>query len=880
MTLVRDTVANFIGGVSQQPDKLMFPNQSKTLVNYLLSPQTGLKDRPPTEHIAKLMNTLSVHPKCATIIKEDEEYEIILTGSGIKVFDLNGNEKTVNIETATLTDYVTETYTYTLTKQTYKQAKKNGKVIKDTYKITFVYSFGNFTINFTKKIKTKKPATYSGSARNLSLGMEVFNPDGSFYGKITALNIQNSTVTITKEADVDYNYNPVTYITSANPLQELDTITIGDYTFLINNTIATEMYEETYPNPLANSALIFVKQGDYTTDYTVSVTYNDNTSTFTYTTTSTASTTKTNNIATQLYNSISASLTSLNGWNIKKVNSCILINRTDGDDFKVEVADSNAGYDLYSFHEEASSLEVLPTTAPNGFILKIIGEAVSSEDDYYVQFETTNDSDFGIGTWKECPSPKCKYALKAQTMPHGLVREADGTFTLKILDWGQRNCGDEDSAPTPSFIGNTIQELYTYKGRLGILSNDKVCFSDTQDIFSFFRRTTLTSLDTDPIDISSNAKMVLLRHSLPFNEELLVFSETSIFNIKGGDIFSNSTVGCNLVMEYPCSKNVKPINTGGTGLFLFENGDYSRVMELYVTSTYSLDARDITEQIPSYLLKGVYKMEGSTANNLVCFLTTTDRSKIYVYNYYYSSEQKAQSAWSEWEFKNANILNVDFKDNWLYLVVQYSDGIYLEKMNFSAKNKENNLDYLFYLDRKVYFNNTTVSNNITTITLPYTPDNTVTVVDNKGFPLDYTISGKVITIDGTYTSLIVGNTFKSLWEMPLIFVRQQTSNGGIKVKEGILMLRDINLCYADTGYFRIKVTPTYNTNITSEFEFTGKLSGMKSSTIGELNVSDGTFLLPVIAKNDEIKIEVINDGYMPSCFLSLEWLGDFNIRGE
>ena len=47
MTLVRDTVANFIGGVSQQPDKLMYPNQSKRLVNYLPMPSIGLKDRPP-----------------------------------------------------------------------------------------------------------------------------------------------------------------------------------------------------------------------------------------------------------------------------------------------------------------------------------------------------------------------------------------------------------------------------------------------------------------------------------------------------------------------------------------------------------------------------------------------------------------------------------------------------------------------------------------------------------------------------------------------------------------------------------------------------------------------------------------------------------------
>ena len=29
MALTQDTIPNFIGGVSQQPDKLMFPNQSK-----------------------------------------------------------------------------------------------------------------------------------------------------------------------------------------------------------------------------------------------------------------------------------------------------------------------------------------------------------------------------------------------------------------------------------------------------------------------------------------------------------------------------------------------------------------------------------------------------------------------------------------------------------------------------------------------------------------------------------------------------------------------------------------------------------------------------------------------------------------------------------
>lgn len=774
MTLVRDTVANFIGGVSQQPDKLMYPNQSKKLINYLPLPSIGLKDRPPTEHVAKLSGVLNAHPLCHTIIKEDEKYEVIIAGDGtVKVFDLDGNEKTVTVE----------------------------------------------------------------------------------------------------EGCADY-------ITTNKPLKDLYAITIADYTFILNKTVVTALNDETYPNPYATSALIFVRQGNYTTDHKIIV---NGEVAADFTSTSDLATTKTNTIASNLYDGLVSKLGQTD-WNITKSGSVICLHKKDGTDFTIKSEDSNADNDLYAFYKSADAINLLPAVAPNGFILKIIGEDINKADDYYVQFETSDDSTFGSGSWKECCSPDIKYKINPATMPHALIRKEDGSFSFEAVKWTSRGAGDEDSAPTPSFIGNTIQDIFTHKGRLGFLSVDKSIYSDTQDIFSFFKKTTLSELDTDPIDVGSNSKMVLLKHNLPFNEELLLFSETSAFSIKGGDVFSNSTAAIDLTMEYPCSRFVKPVNAGGTGFFLFENGDYSRVMEIYITSTYSVDARDVTEQVSGYLPKGMYKIAGSTANSLACFLSTAETDAIYVYNYYYSSEQKAQSAWSKWVFENTKILNVDFHDNWMYLVTQYEDGVYLEKMNFTPKNKEIGLNYLFYLDRKVYLTGDSLTTdeekNITTFSLPYTPVNTVTVINDKGFPLDYTIDeNNTVTIQGSVNSLVVGNSFTSRWEMPLIYYRHQTQNG-TKVVEGTLMLRDINLCYADTGYFKIIVTPEYSTNITSEFEFTGKPGGMKSATVGEINVSNGTFLLPVIARNEEVSIEIINDSYLPSCFLSLEWLGDFVQRGQ
>ena len=890
MSLVKDTIGNFIGGVSQQPDKLMYPNQSKRLVNFQLSPSVGLKDRPPTEHIRKLIDTQDIHPLCTTVIKEDDDYEVVLTGDDVRVFGLDGVERGVEVDILEGTTGTTETYSYALVERKVTNKKKTAALYK--------YTVGTMTLWFKgsySETKNKKTGAVTKTWDKLKKDKKLYTNKACssqyYYGIVQSIDTTNQVVTILRPNKNVVDYDPLDYITSDNPLKELTTATVGAYTFIVNRTVKTKMLSDKPTNPFKNGALIFVKQGNYKADYKILV---NGTEVATYTATDDIATTKTNAIARNLYDDLVSNLNPSGQtaqWIIDLKGSVIALRKVNNGAFTIQTIDSNAHRDLFSFYRTAEDLSVLPTVAPNGFILKIIGENINIADDYYVKFQTSDGSNFGTGSWQECCSPDVTYKIDPRTMPVALVRNDDGNFVLTTIDWANRQAGDEESAPTPSFIGNTIQDIFAHKGRLALLAEDKVIFSDTEDVFSFFKKTTLTELETDPIDIGSNSKMVLLQHSLPYNEALLLFSYNSEFTIRGGDVFSNNTVACDLTMEYACSPYCKPVNSSNYGYFVYENGDYSRAMEIYITNTYTTDARDITEQAPSYLPKGIFKIASSPANSMLCFLSTETPEKVYVYNYYYTSENKAQSAWSEWEFEGGKVINVDFKENYCYLVIQYSDGIYLNRMNFTQQYKEPNLNYLFYLDRKVYYdvNETytdiddisySLENGNTVITLPYTPSTNFHVIDSRGFPLTYTLDGTTCTIEGEHDRVVVGNTFTSLWELPLIFLRQESSSGGLKVREGILMLRDINLTYANTGYFRIKVTPKYTTNITSTFEYTGKILGMASATIGQMNVADGTFLLPVIAKNDEVKIEVINDNYMPSCFLSLEWLGDFTVRGQ
>ena len=142
------------------------------------------------------------------------------------------------------------------------------------------------------------------------------------------------------------------------------------------------------------------------------------------------------------------------------------------------------------------------------------------------------------------------------------------------------------------------------------------------------------------------------------------------------------------------------------------------------------------------------------------------------------------------------------------LTIQYNDGIYLEVIDFTPRLKGFELDFLIYLDRKVDINSFTAVNDKYKFALPYgIEDNTnFKVVDTKGFNLTYTIDSGYCFIKKNVTGVKIGFTYSSKWQIPTIYVRQANETS-IKVFEGTLMLRDLILAYANTGYFVVKVSP-------------------------------------------------------------------------
>lgn len=687
------------------------------------------------------------------------------------------------------------------------------------------------------------------------------------------------------------------YLSNLNPRYDLSGVTIGDYTFILNKTKQTAMTADIKQNNYPNSAIIYVKSGKYSSDYKI---YINDVEKATYSSDTTDATIKTNFIAVKLVDALNTNLAPLaNNWNIARRGSVILLQNLANTDFDIRVEDSNGNNCLYAFKDVADAITDLPDVAPNGFTLKIQGKKESKDDDYYVGFKCNNQNatstTFSKGGWLECAGVGVKTTIDKSTMPYALIRKSDGTFSFETIPYTLRSAGDDYSNEIPSFIGSSLNEMFVYKNRLGLLSGESICLSSIKDIFSWFKETTLTDLDTDPIDVTATTgKRGDLRYVLPYNLDLLIFTALSQYILKGSGVLTSKTISIDLTTEFENSLKCTPVNAGNNVFFTFERNNFTGLRQFYTNQNYVNDAEDLTSWVPTYIPKNVYKIISSTLEDVNLFLTEEEPNSIYVYKYLFSNGENKQTSHCKWEFSSdAKIIGGEFVQSTLYLVVQYPDGVYLEKIDMTpglfdidyTTTAGHSINFLTRLDRKITNLNPIydADSNETLFIFPYNPTNGVQII-NKANGLPLTILDKfvnngclvcVASGDHTDKDLIAGTLYDHYFELPTLYYRSYDRiNSKLTVVDGNLQILDLYLNYGETSYFQVDVTPLYQDTIT--FEFTGITLGTPTAELNTCPITDGEFPVPVLCKNTEVDIVIRNNTYRPSAFLDGSFEADYS----
>lgn len=524
----------------------------------------------------------------------------------------------------------------------------------------------------------------------------------------------------------------------------------------------------------------------------------------------------------------------------------------------------------------------LSATATDGAIFYVSSQSGVTGKGYYVKYSAANNA------YIECPQPDIYTELDPATMPHKLVRNSDGTFTFSPLDWVPRKVGDYASNPWPTFVGRKINDTFFYRNRLGFLSDENVILSTAGDYYNFFAKTVTAVTDADPIDLAvANTKVSILRYAVPFDKVLLLFADQTQFQLTAADILSPKTVKAEPVTEFTCSSFCRPVGAGQQLFFVSPKPNASAVREYFVQQdSFTNDAADITSHVPSYIPPGIFHLAVSTTEDTLFGLTSQERNALYVYKYYWGPQEKVQSAWQKMLLDPADvILGIECVGSVAYLVVSRSDGIYLEEMALQAADTDVGLPFPVLLDRKVFMTGTyNPTTNITSWTLPWTPVGDVEMVLGASYGSRAGSSsgltkgaGTVVTAPGDYSAgpVYIGVRYKARYRFSEQYIKDANKQ---PIASAVLKIRRMLVTYAESGYFRVEVTPPGRE--TSTYLFTGKTLGVAGVKLGYPALSAGSFRFPVLSSTKGLVIELINDSPFPSAFQSAEWEGEMVVQAR
>lgn len=660
------------------------------------------------------------------------------------------------------------------------------------------------------------------------------------------------------------------YLNSSDPASDFRFVTVADTTFILNRSVTVlgqNVAEDGSRLDPSTRCTVTIKRAVASTDYKIFengglisiMTTQDNT-------TAATALEGTAEIAEALRVSLAANGRS----DAEVIGSSVTWTANVGT--TVTVLDQFGGNAMRVIRDSVQEFSDLPPQEKVGRLVRVVGDADSTGDDYFVRFNGN--------VWEEVVGYNQGRRLNATTMPHKLV-DNGSSFEFTTFTWPERTCGDADSNPQPTFVGNTINHLFLYKARLGFLSDENLIMSETSNYENFFRNTVAQVLDTDRIDVASNTGRVnVLLHAAAFGNNLVLFSDKQQFKVTQGDTLTPSTVGLQPTTTYDNSTRVAPVNSGANVFFAVDGTNFALIRELYIDSDNDqFDAVEVTVQVPKYIPTNIAHLAVSTYEDVLVAVSANERNAMYVYKWFMDGKTRVQSSWSRWVVDaGKEIIGLDFIDQDMIIVYRQNTKVYVDRLRVEETvGVQSEVPLL--LDSKVttqdcnrVYNPTT---DTTTITIPYSSTSTLEFWRGSS-PYGEQLTATKIA-NNTYT--IAGNEVDTDWAAGFgynfrftfseQYNRAATEGGEVAVQDGRLQLRYMSVIYQNSSFFNAEVTPKNRDART--YSFNGRVFSDSENVLDTMPFDTGEFRFPVTAQNNAVTIRLTSDKPFPCAFGSAEW---------
>lgn len=705
-------------------------------------------------------------------------------------------------------------------------------------------------------------------------------------GQIKAWNLNTGApATITYEANQNY------LVTALTAKESFRFLTVADYTFVVNSTVNTAMTADVTSRGTYKALLFFrnIKAGQwYTVYFSGQAVARMNTNEYG----------QLEAFQAGVVQQLKAYLPEGATWAVTSMPGGVVgVERRDNLDFRATIDTPESEATIIK--DRIQSFDQLPASGYDGMKVQIYGGEGSKLDNWWVKFVpdpvvgATNPSN-RRGVWEECQGHGLQTVINKATMPHVLVIDSNGTsLTWKQVDWGQRLVGDNDTAPLPTFIGKPIEDIFFYRNRLGFLSDESVCMSESGEFFNFFPTTVTDLLDSDPIDVgTSHTKVALLKKAVPMNERLLVTANNVQFfdNLSTEGLLTPKTVGFKVRSEYLNSithSNIEVAKT--TALFPQKIGNWSRIWE-YIPENNTVPgaqlALDVTEHVPDFLGGNVTDAVYHQSTDSMYFLTDAYPNRIYVYRWLIQDNKRVQASWSYWEFEDgrSGIVDIFAVDQYLYVVSRHDSttDYRLGRVNLECEScfTSPTASFHVHLDNKMQLTGVYDSvNKWTTWTLPAAwPTNTAfKVLRGMSFATQKGIEVKNVTRPTTTTvrapgnlseaACFLGTPYTMTYKFSKFYMRDE---GGQAIEDGRTACKSITMQLKDTGYLKAHVSREGQTDRTYE---TGPEIG---NTLSGVTLMSAPFRVPLYTSNKNLVFKVTSDSPYPAYITKAFVVIDYN----
>lgn len=689
----------------------------------------------------------------------------------------------------------------------------------------------------------------------------------------------------------------LSYVHCQNPRDDLRMVTVADYTFIVNrNRVVEENTSPIYGLREDGDCIINVRGGQYGRTLSIAINSGNPQASVTIARGDAPEHVEQTDAQWLVRALIGQLRTNLSNWTINEGAGFIHIIAPGNDNIRsVETKDGYGNQLMNAVMHTSQSFSKLPVEAPNGYAVRIVGDTSKTSDKFYVQYDGQKK------VWKEVVGWNVAHGLHNHTMPWALVRQPNGSFNMTMLPWAGRTCGDMDTNPTPSLAGQTINDVFFFRNRLGFLAGENIVMSRTSKYFNLFPASVANMSDDDPIDVAvSHNRISILKYAVPFSEELLLWSDQAQFVLSASGILSPKTVELNLTTEFDVSDRARPYGIGRGIYFASPRASYTSLNRYYAVQDVSSvkSAEDMSAHVPSYVPNGAFAIRGSGTENFVSVLSANAKSKVFIYKFLYLNEEIAQQSWSHWDFgANVEVLAADSIGSTMYLLLRNQTHTWQARVHFT----KNSIDYpdepyRIYADNKLPIVVKAGTYNDDLYLTRITPTDYygmsiwqgkfyLVAEDGQVHDFEMPAGGwqngyPVLNLPGNWEgqTLYMGLAINFRYVFSKFLIKKTAEDGSTATEDiGRLQLRRSWVNYEESGAFEVEVE---NTSRLFKYTMAGARLGSNALRVGALNLGTGQFRFPTAGNAQMNIVRILSDHTTPLNVIGCGWEGNYLRRSS